>query len=128
MKTRHRETLPNCDICKATELSVVYDMPFLGGHWANCCEKCRLQCETPNHPAGIRFVKGEHPKAKALKHSNGSRSITEIENDHANALNPGELDDMSFDSVVEAADGCSVEPDGTCPHGYRSPLLVLGLV
>ena len=26
------------------------------------------------------------------------------------------------------ADGCPVEPDGTCRHGYRSPLLLLGMI
>lgn len=34
----------------------------------------------------------------------------------------------AMDSVLEAADGCSVEPDGRCPHGYRSPLIVLGMI
>ena len=33
-----------------------------------------------------------------------------------------------MDSVQEAADGCSVEPDGTCPHGYRSPSMLLGVI
>ncbi len=32
------------------------------------------------------------------------------------------------DSVVEAIDGCSVEPDGHCEHGKPSWLLVLGLI
>lgn len=30
--------------------------------------------------------------------------------------------------VVSAQDGCNVEPDGTCPHGFMSPLLRLGLI
>ena len=28
--------------------------------------------------------------------------------------------------VAKATDGCRVEPDGTCPHGKRSWLVVLG--
>ena len=32
-----------------------------------------------------------------------------------------------FDSVQEAADGCSVEPDGKCIHGYKSPSRLLGI-
>jgi hypothetical protein len=32
------------------------------------------------------------------------------------------------DSGVETADGCWVEPDGHCPHGYPSPLLAAGLI
>lgn len=33
-----------------------------------------------------------------------------------------------LDSVLETVDGCSVEPDGHCSHGYASPLIVLGLI
>jgi hypothetical protein len=32
------------------------------------------------------------------------------------------------DEDAETADGCYVEPDGKCPHGYRSPLLVRGIM
>jgi len=39
-----------------------------------------------------------------------------------------QLEEWCFDSVVEALDGCEVEPDGMCPHGYPSWLLVLGLI
>jgi hypothetical protein len=30
--------------------------------------------------------------------------------------------------VAKATDGCRVEPDGRCPHGKKSWLLVLGLI
>lgn len=36
------------------------------------------------------------------------------------------LERWVFDGVAEATDGCRVEPDGTCPHGHSSWLLVLG--
>lgn len=32
------------------------------------------------------------------------------------------------EGVAKATDGCRVEPDGSCPHGHKSWLLVLGLV
>jgi hypothetical protein len=32
------------------------------------------------------------------------------------------------DSVALATDGCQVEPDGVCEHGYPSWLLYLGLI
>jgi hypothetical protein len=35
---------------------------------------------------------------------------------------------LSDESGCEATDGCRVEPAGTCPHGYHSWLLVLGLI
>lgn len=30
--------------------------------------------------------------------------------------------------IAKATDGCKVEPDGTCPHGHQSWLLVKGLI
>ena len=38
------------------------------------------------------------------------------------------LMDAEIEGVVEAEDGCRVEPDGTCPHGLRSPLLIAGVI
>ena len=35
---------------------------------------------------------------------------------------------MAMAAVVDALDGCSVEPDGRCPHGYPSWLVALGIV
>jgi hypothetical protein len=32
------------------------------------------------------------------------------------------------DSICEATDGCTVEPDGVCPHGYPSWLIQAGLI
>lgn len=40
-------------------------------------------------------------------------------------LDPDGFGDMS---VVTTKDGCEVEPDGRCPHGFESPLLRLGLI
>lgn len=34
----------------------------------------------------------------------------------------------SYDGACDAVDGCRVEPDGTCPHGYPSWLLANGLI
>jgi hypothetical protein len=55
-------------------------------------------------------------------------AIEQEECDHAESLTDDELRDMVFDGVVETADGCTVEPDGECEHGYRSPLRVLGIM
>lgn len=32
------------------------------------------------------------------------------------------------DGIAEATDGCPIEPDGVCEHGYPSWLLYLGLI
>jgi hypothetical protein len=39
-----------------------------------------------------------------------------------------ELREWIFDSICEATDGCTVEPDGVCPHGHPSWLLRMGLI
>lgn len=39
-----------------------------------------------------------------------------------------EIEDWSSEGGCEATDGCWVEPDGICPHGHRSWMLVLGLI
>lgn len=41
---------------------------------------------------------------------------------------PADLSEMVFDSICEATDGCTVEPDGTCEHGHPSWLLHFGLI
>lgn len=54
--------------------------------------------------------------------------------DEADVYEPDEWDDAELlefaeqDGGVETPDGCWVEPDGVCPHGERSPLLVRGLI
>lgn len=54
--------------------------------------------------------------------------IKDMDIKYAQSLSMEELEDMVLDCVVTAADGCEVEPDGTCEHGHRSPLLVLGMI
>lgn len=55
-----------------------------------------------------------------------SRLQEELE--HAESFDPEDLAEILYEGVAEAADGCTVEPDGKCSHGYRSPLLVLGYI
>jgi hypothetical protein len=39
-----------------------------------------------------------------------------------------ELLDMVHEGVVEATDGCDVEPDGMCEHGHPSWLLAMDMI
>jgi hypothetical protein len=39
-----------------------------------------------------------------------------------------QLEEWMNEGGCEATDGCWVEPDGTCEHGKRSWLLVLGFI
>lgn len=38
------------------------------------------------------------------------------------------LEKYTYDSVCPATDGCRVEPDGICQHGYPSWLIYLGYI
>ncbi len=37
-------------------------------------------------------------------------------------------EDFGDGTVQTTADGCDVEADGDCEHGYESPMLRLGLI
>jgi hypothetical protein len=37
-------------------------------------------------------------------------------------------DGYGIDSNLIAPDGCMIEQDGRCPHGYVSPLREMGLI
>lgn len=39
-----------------------------------------------------------------------------------------ELQEMTDYGSCEATDGCDVEPDGECEHGYPSWLVYLGMI
>ena len=52
----------------------------------------------------------------------------QMERNYVRELSDEEIEQMVFDGDVYAADGCKVEPDGVCPHGFKSPLLLLGLI
>jgi hypothetical protein len=39
-----------------------------------------------------------------------------------------ETDGFGLDSNLIAPDGCTIEQDGQCPHGYVSPLRELGMI
>lgn len=58
--------------------------------------------------------------------TSGDKNKQEIR--HAYRLTPSRLEKMVYEGISTCCDGCRVEPDGMCPHGYRSPLLVLGLI
>ena len=40
-----------------------------------------------------------------------------------------ELEDWIFDvELPRATDGCTIEPDGICPHGHPSWMIRMGLI
>lgn len=47
---------------------------------------------------------------------------------HARGFEIEDLEEAMMDGGIETADGCWVEPDGRCAHGYPSPLRILGYI
>lgn len=60
--------------------------------------------------------------------------IAQADSDFAQSWLDEQGDDLGllmFDAIdvgTACEEGCSVELDGTCPHGHQSPLRVLGLI
>lgn len=107
-----------CDFCnKPAE----WDAPTTQGPWAHMCVSC---C--------CRYGRDDFDRigSQVNKHSISGNP------EYDAALEQAWLDDVDleeawmFDSIVPTAcpDGCEVEPDGRCCHGYSSPLLLLGLI
>jgi len=120
MKIRKVEKLPgtSCNICNSTGLKIIIDAPTKQGSWAYMCEKC---FKTNGQEPATRF---ELTKVEQLK-----RFSRKEEEEYASSLDHETLEAMvtDFEDVV-AIDGCVVEPDGTCQHGYESPLMILGII
>jgi hypothetical protein len=38
------------------------------------------------------------------------------------------LEHYVYDGIAKTPDGCKTEPDGSCPHGFQSWLIVLGII
>jgi hypothetical protein len=125
MRKIYKETLPSCDVCKASNEKVIYDMPYQGTQWANLCEDCRKDATDPDHASGFKIIKGVNPKVKA---TTDKAEMRQEMVKYAKGLDDDSIASMICDSVVDAADGCSVEPDGICQHGYESPLITLGIM
>jgi hypothetical protein len=114
------KTLPQCNFCGK---EARWDAPTLRGSWAYVCVECMPNVCNPDTVAtvGTEFILDERTKEDVLYDA-----VREAE--YVNSLTDDDLEEMFFDGVVETADGCSVEPDGKCPHGYSSPLRVKGLI
>lgn len=47
---------------------------------------------------------------------------------HAESLTLEDLEEAMSECGIETADGCYVETDGRCSHGFPSPMRVLGYI
>ena len=111
--------MEKCDFCGE---KAKYDAPTIHGSWAYMCEAC-------SKIAGANLNIGtvlKEPKMEKVDIYYDAAA----EQEWAESLTMDELEQLVFDSVAPTAcpEGCEVEPDGRCCHGYKSPLLVLGLI
>jgi len=106
------EHLPKCDICNAPIAKYDARIPITG-QWGNLCASCFCDkgCE-------LGLGKGQLLKLRASKPKPAKMEEPSID----------ELETMMMDGVALATDGCEVEPDGTCTHGCKSWLMVMGLI
>ena len=78
-------------------------------------------------------------KQKVYSHERGLRTLKSVANFDAyksrypSAVRVREIPSMATlekwteNGICRSIDGCKVEPDGTCKHGYPSWLLALGI-
>lgn len=98
--------------------------------------------EFPGEPIGNGRFCGQltplqHMKTKAQKTYTNPYRISANETLENEGVDPSNEDSVfsfvrhaSFDATAPAccSEGCVVEPDGTCPHGCPSVLLVIGMI
>lgn len=120
MKKINQSSLPQCNFCSETTIPM-YDAPTKRGSWAHMCTKC-LPKQTYTSALYVGFE--IYPQEPASQYNE------QVEKDFIAELSDDDLEAMVMDSVVQTAcpSGCEVEPDGECCHGYKSPLLLMGII
>ena len=126
------DSIPNCDFGdlgnaraefhdNAESVPAQYDgATYDMGRWAYMCE---------NHWREIGFGLGDGKGQKLILRDSDEHKA--IQRKRAALPQPSVESLLSaavMGDIIETADGCMVEPDGTCPHGQNSPLVDLGLI
>lgn len=129
-------SIPDCDFClKADDPGpvrpAIVDGPTVLGSHAYMCEEHRKRWALVGHaPPGTHPL--ENPLA--LRDNTPTKRPTDKEREsriaeYVATADMGELQAMMFDQIsCEAVDGCIVEPDGHCEHGYPSKLMAIGII
>jgi len=58
----------------------------------------------------------------------GAAEKQRIIGEHAASFDLEDLEDAMSEGGIETADGCWVELDGSCSHGFPSPMRVMGVI
>jgi hypothetical protein len=122
------EVLPDCDFCGNGTKAVVDGRTSMGP-WANMC-----QIHHDKHGVGLGTGKGQ--KLKLREPETTPRSGEKVDSPKAaeelrNASEAAGGWSIEVDELMGQTDcpeGCEVEPDGWCPHGYLSAGRSAGVV
>lgn len=122
------ENMPECQLCNKTH-EEIYDTPISasGGRWAYACRPCldeagdaQIQATTALGSRTVTTKPKETPPPEQRAKEELEYVQTFSDEQFSNML-------LGFEDCY-AADGCRVDPDGECQHGYKSPLLLKELI
>lgn len=102
---------PSCDFCDS---DAQFDGKTVLGSWGYMCSG-----HFKTHGTGLGTGRGQKIVLK-IEQQSPPEPVPPPSMD--------ELEAMVMDGDCYATDGCPVEPDGVCPHGCKSWLLVYGLI
>ncbi len=92
--------------------------------------KIRIAWQTPDKEDSTRTItklSRELTEEEAVQLEAKLDAIPRI---HRRVKKPGfkSLEKWSMDGICPTPDGCKVEPDGTCEHGWNAWLLICGII
>ena len=59
---------------------------------------------------------------------NMKQDVSKVKRERVSPPSLEQLEEWLEEGLCEATDGCMVEPDGVCPHGKKSWLIVFGMI
>jgi hypothetical protein len=126
MKEFKKISIPDCQLCNAKNLQEVYDSPVDGRSWAYLCPECFKLHGSPSLASKIVKISSEEALARDNTKYDKKAELTWAEGFNFDELESIVMGDT--DAPTACPEGCVVEPDGKCQHGYRSILLILGMI
>jgi len=124
--SKERFEVVNCDLCGA-HTDPMYDSPIKRrSSWAHMCQNCYVIYGTPLASKITAAQDVKIPKSTDAEKRQRELKLIEEYEDNIEALQEIMLGDEN--APTACPHGCEVEPDGRCPHGYRSILLLLGVI
>lgn len=123
-----------CDLCanrSGPTPEARYDAKTIYGSWAHVCEFCYVMYTVG---IGHRLREPNDNAAKAEQPPKDHRTLDNEDREWASEFIQELLDDDDWDTLLDSVvptncpHGCEVEPDGRCPHGHASPMVILRLI